>query len=86
MKFLGNIPGVLCTLLTLAPVGLSLPRVLDVTAEDFMKMKEIKVRDGRTSLNETVTGTERIPCGGCTPSYSYKLVGDGDPHQNFVIT
>ncbi|KAJ5805160.1 hypothetical protein N7474_011047 [Penicillium riverlandense] len=88
MKLLGNIPGVLCTLLALAPVGFSLPRakVLDVTAEDFMRMKQIKVRADGTSVNNTGIGTEHSICGPCSSNIGYSLVGDGDPHQNFVIT
>jgi hypothetical protein len=84
MKLLGNTSGVLCTLLALAVVGSSLPTIIDVTAEDFMNMKEIKVRSDGPSINRT--GTTDMVCGGCTPSYYYTKVGDGDPHQNFVIT
>ncbi|KAK9312700.1 hypothetical protein V1522DRAFT_395408 [Lipomyces starkeyi] len=84
MKLLGNTSGVLCTLLALAAVGSSLPTTIDVTAEDFMNMNEIKVRSDGTPINQT--GSEDIPCGGCIPYYHYTMVGDGDPHQNFVIT
>ncbi|KAJ5610019.1 hypothetical protein N7510_006738 [Penicillium lagena] len=88
MKLLGNIPGVLCTLLALAPVGFSLPRakVLDVTAEDFMRMKQIQVRADGTSVNNTGIGNEHSICAPCSASIGYTLVGDGFPHQNFVIT
>ncbi|CAL5866965.1 uncharacterized protein PFLUO_LOCUS1177 [Penicillium psychrofluorescens] len=88
MMIIGNIPGVLCTLLALAPVGFSLPRakVLDVTAEDFMRMKKIQVRADGTSVNNTAIGSEHIVCGPCSVNVGYSLVGDGFPHQNFVIT
>lgn len=88
MKLHGNVAGFLCTLLALAPVGFSLPRaqLMDVTAEDFMRMKQFKVRADGTSLNNTAIGTELAICGPCTASIGYTLMGDGEPHQNFVIT
>ncbi|KAK9237117.1 hypothetical protein V1525DRAFT_419841 [Lipomyces kononenkoae] len=84
MKLLGNLSGVLCSLLALAAMGSSFPIALDITAEDFMERRDIRVRSDGTSINHT--DTIDIVCGGCTPSYSYSLVGDGNPHQNFVIT
>ncbi|PYI05620.1 hypothetical protein BO78DRAFT_419375 [Aspergillus sclerotiicarbonarius CBS 121057] len=84
MKFFGNPTPVLATLLALAQVGFSYPTAIDLTAEDFMKMNSVTVKRDGIPLNET--GASDIVCGGCTQSYHYTKVGDGDPHQNFVIT
>jgi hypothetical protein len=84
MKLLGNVSSLVCILLTLAAVGFSYPTTINITAEDFMNMPNIKVRSDGTLA--PATNTIDIVCGGCTPSYSYTKVGDGSPHQNFVIT
>jgi hypothetical protein len=84
MKFLKNLPARLCGLLGLSAVGFSHPKVINVTAEDFVNMKKIQVRADGTPINQT--SSINIVCGGCQASYSYTKVGDGNPHQNFVIT
>lgn len=89
MKLLDNGSSLLCVLLTLVVAGCSYPTAVNITAEDFMNMQEIRVRsDGSLIDGSLIHNTNNIDmvCGGCTPSYSYKKVGDGDPHQNFVIT
>lgn len=84
MRLPFNVSSLLYTLLALAVAGFSYPTTLNVTAEDFINMKEIKVRSDGTLVHNT--NTIDMVCGGCTPSYSYSLVGNGNPHQNFVIT
>ncbi|RAO71279.1 uncharacterized protein BHQ10_007291 [Talaromyces amestolkiae] len=84
MGILGNVTSLLCILLALAVTGISYPTTINITAEDFANMPDIKVRSDGTIVPHT--GTIDMVCGGCTPSYSYSKVGDGNPHQNFVIT
>lgn len=79
-----NVSSLLCLLLALAVLGFAYPTTLNVTAEDFINMKEIKVRSDGTIVHNK--NTIDMVCGGCTPTYSYTLVGNGNPHQNFVIT
>lgn len=79
-----NLPAKLCGLLALSAVGLSLPKVINVMAEDFVHMKEIHVRVDGTPINQT--NPIDLVCGGCQTTYSYTKVGTGNPHQNFVIT
>jgi hypothetical protein len=79
-----NFPTRLFSLLALSAVGLSLPRVIDVRAEDFIQMRDIHVLENGTQINQPFSID--MVCGGCQASYSYTKVGDGDPHQNFVIT
>jgi hypothetical protein len=76
MRFSINLCGQFCLLLALAPRILSFP-MINVTAEDFMNLDEIIVRSD---------DIEDMVCAGCTTAYSYTKVGDGDPHQNYVIT
>lgn len=79
-----SLPTRLCGLLALSAIGLSHPRAINVTAEEFIDMKEIHVRADGTLINQT-SSTDLV-CGGCQASYSYTKVGNGNPHQNFVIT
>ncbi|KAJ5189945.1 hypothetical protein N7491_008014 [Penicillium cf. griseofulvum] len=79
-----NLPRRLCGLLALSAVGLSLPKIIDVTAENFVNIEEIYVGADGTSINQT--RSDMVCGGGCQPSFSYTKVGNGDPHQNFVIT
>lgn len=84
MTLFNHIMGLFCTLFALAVTVSSYPTTINISAEEFMHLDKIKVRrDGSTSNH-----TESIDavCGRCTPYYHYTKVGDGNPHQNFVIT
>ncbi|GFN10720.1 hypothetical protein AtubIFM55763_010642 [Aspergillus tubingensis] len=74
----------LLVLLAFASVGISRPTIIDITAEEFMNLEKVTVRQDGTLTNQS--SSPDIICTGCTSTYHYTKVGDGNPHQNFVIT
>ncbi|KAJ5491208.1 hypothetical protein N7539_002775 [Penicillium diatomitis] len=72
------------TILALVALVSSFPASIHMSAEEFMNRDDIKVRRDGSVLNQTES--PNIVCGGCTPYYHYTKVGNGNPHQNFVIT
>ncbi|KAJ5197990.1 uncharacterized protein N7498_007107 [Penicillium cinerascens] len=84
MKLLGNASRLLCTLLALVVVGSSLPTMIDISAEEFMDLNEVKVRRDGSFINQTESTD--LFCGLCRRYYHYTKLEHGNPHQNFVIT
>lgn len=61
------------------------PLLLDITAEEFSKLKEYDILPSNNSDIYTPLTKRQNQCN-TVPRYRLTLVGDGNPHQNFVIT
>ncbi|CAI7606284.1 unnamed protein product [Penicillium manginii] len=94
MWSIGNVVELLCLLLALSEIGFCRPTVLNITSEEFAQMSEHHMSPGNNRRGFFDRVGDRVGdtwCGIksgvdlCDTSRKYEKIGDGDPHQNFVI-